>query len=381
MEDNKNSTFFIDIIVLFVRNKVPIFLFTGIVCIISIVLYFFVFDLIFLSTSTIKSANRSSSLLGSLGESVSGLSGLDELSIGSSKSAKEMALYEQIMKSRKCLIELINKFDIMNTEGIEYMEDALKYFVEEKLMIKQDNVSGLMTVGIYDKNPVKAKEMLDFLLNELDKINIEIGVENARNNRIYIEKRYFQAKSDLAANEDSLKSYQLIYGIAPDLQIKASAQAVFQMEAELKSEEVKLDVMRNILSEDQPEIKMQIAKVNSLKSKISEVQNSTDYSDLIKLGNSPQILLGYLRLQRDVEINTKILTFVLPLYEQAKIEEKKETPTIIILDKPNIAEKKTKPKRFTMVVLFTFMGFVISIFFIFVREKAKNNLQVIKSKL
>lgn len=344
-------------------------------------MYFFVFDLIFLSTSTVKSAGRSSSLLGSLGESVTGLGGLDDFSLGSSKSAKEMALYEQILKSRKCLEDVIRKFGIMESEKIQYMDDAVKYFIDEKLLIKQDNVSGILTVGIYDKDPQRAKEILEYVLSSLDKINIEIGIENAKNNRVFVERRYLQAKEDLAASEDSLKKYQTIYGIAPDLQIKASAQIVFTMEAELKTEEVKLDVLRNMLSEDQLEVKSQIAKVNSIKNKIVDIRSSTDLDELLKLGNSPQVLMGYLRHQRDVEINTKILSFVLPLYEQAKIEEKKETPTIIVLDSPNVADKKTKPKRFTMVLLITAIGFVFTLSFFVLKEKAYTKVIILKSQL
>ncbi len=86
--------------------------------------------------------------------------------------------------------------------------------------------------------------MVDFLLSELDKINIELNVQNAKNNREFIEKRYFQARGDLRKAEDSLKSFQMIYGVAPDLQIKAAAQSAFTLEAELKTEEVKLDYVK-----------------------------------------------------------------------------------------------------------------------------------------
>ncbi|MBE2216766.1 MAG: hypothetical protein IAE90_01090 [Ignavibacteria bacterium] len=381
MEDRNNPSTIVDVIIIFLKNKIAIFIGTFVFCLIAIILYFFVFDLIFLSTSTVKSAGRSSSLLGSLGESVTGLGGLDDFSLGSSKSAKEMALYEQILKSRKCLEDVIRKFGIMESEKIQYMDDAVKYFIDEKLLIKQDNVSGILTVGIYDKDPQRAKEILEYVLSSLDKINIEIGIENAKNNRVFVERRYLQAKEDLAASEDSLKKYQTIYGIAPDLQIKASAQIVFTMEAELKTEEVKLDVLRNMLSEDQLEVKSQIAKVNSIKNKIVDIRSSTDLDELLKLGNSPQVLMGYLRHQRDVEINTKILSFVLPLYEQAKIEEKKETPTIIVLDSPNVADKKTKPKRFTMVLLITAIGFVFTLSFFVLKEKAYTKVIILKSQL
>jgi capsule polysaccharide export protein KpsE/RkpR len=185
-------------------------------------------------------------------------------------------------------------------------------------------------------------------------------VLTAKNNREFIEKRYFQAKEDLTKAEDSLKSFQIIYGVAPDLQIRAAAQSVFTMEAELKAEEVKLDVIKKMLSSDQPEVRLQEAKVNSLKEKIASIQASTDLNDFLRLGNSPQIGLSYLRLQRELEIQTKILTFLLPLFEQAKIEEKRETPTILILDKPVVSERKKKPKRLTMVLAVTFVGFIFA---------------------
>jgi capsule polysaccharide export protein KpsE/RkpR len=222
--------------------------------------------------------------------------------------------------------------------------------------------------------------MVELLLQKLDKINIELSITDAKNNREFIEKRYYQAKTDLASAEDSLKAFQMIYGIAPDLQIKAAAQSVFGLEAELKAEEVKLDVIKKLLSAEQPEVKLQEAKVNSLKSKITDISVSTDLDDFLRLGNSPQIALSFLRLQRDMEIQNKILAFILPLYEQAKIEEKRETPTILILDKPFVAERKKKPKRLTMVVIWTFIGFIFSSSFFLIKDRVNSFYRRIDKK-
>jgi len=377
-KENKNvSLNLIDVISIFLVNRKYIFLSTLIVCLISIVVYFFVLDLIYTSSASVKSSSKSSGLLGSLDLGIPDIGGLDEL--GGGKSSKELAAYEEILNSRRCLEAVITKFNLMERDDNKFMEDAVKTFREEKLQIKIIKLSGIMQIGVLDKDPQLAKEMVEFLLSELDKINIELNVTNAKNNREFVEKRYFQAKDDLAKSEDSLNAFQSIYGIAPDLQIKASAQSVFTLEAELKAEEVKYDVIRKILSSDQPEVKLQEAKVNSLQNKISEIQNSTDLSDFLRLGNSPQIALRYLRLQRDIEIQTKILTFILPLYEQAKIEEKRETPTILILDTPVVAERKTKPKRLTMVFLFTLLGFGSSVtFFVFLNKIKEVRLKLKK---
>lgn len=368
---NLNSSLtLIDLIHLFTKNFKKIVIITGLFCIISIILYFFVFKLIFLSDATIKSSVKSSGLMSVLdGGGLPDIGGLDDIGLSGSKSAKELAVYEEILKSRRCLEALILHFKIMEKEEYLFLEDAVKDFRENRLTIKQDKLSGIMSIGIYDEDPIVAKDMLVFLLDILDKINIEMNVLNAKNNREFIEKRYNQAKEDLVKSEDSLKSFQLIYGIAPDMQIKASAQAVFSLEAELKAEEVKLDVIKNILSNNEPEVKLQESKVNSLRTKISEVQTSTDLTDFLRLGNSPQIAQTYLRLVRDVEIQTKILSFMVPIYEQAKIEEKRETPTVIILDQPNIAERKSKPKRLTMVLIITFLGFFSAISFFILKYK------------
>ncbi len=380
MEETQNNSkkealSIIDYILILIKWKKVLIAVTLTVTILSIIFFFFVSDLIFLSSATIKSSGKSPSLLMGL-DGIADLGGIGDI-VGGGSSSKELVYYSEVLNSRRCIEPLIKKYNLMEKDRIQFMEDAVKYVQKEKLEIDIDKSSGLLSIGVYDKDPVLAKEMVEFLIDEMNKINIELTVQNAKNNREFIEKRYLQAKGDLARSEDSLKSFQLIYGIAPDLQIKAAVQSVFTLEAELKAEEVKLDVIRKILSADQPEVKIQEAKVNSLRSKIAGINTSTDLNEFLRLGNSPQIAMQFLRLQRDIEIQTKILTFILPIYEQAKIDEKKETPTIIILDKPYVAERKTKPKRLTMVVISFFITLLFTSGLIIIYEAQLKKLFVI----
>lgn len=361
----------LDLVLIFIKRKKFILYFTLIFLVLSIVFYFFVFDLIYYSSATIKSSNKASGLLGSL-SGISDIGGIDALGLSGGKSAKELSGYEEILTSRRCLEALITKFNLMQRDDYVYLEDAIKDFRENRLSLSQEKLSGVLYIGVYDKDPKLAKEMVEFLLVELDKINIELNITEAKNNREFIEQRYLIAKQDLVKAEDSLKAFQLIYGVAPDLQVKAAAQTLFTMEAELKTEEVKLDVLKQMLSADEPEVKTQTSKITSIKSKINEISRSTDLNDLLRMGNSPQIVMTYLRLQREIEIQSRIQTFLLPLYEQAKIEEKRDTPTVLILDKPYIAERKSKPKRLTMTVVITFFAFGFSFLIAVFFEKLKN---------
>ncbi len=59
----------------------------------------------------------------------------------------------------------------------------------------------------------------------------------------------------------------------------------------------------------------------------------------------------------------------MPLFEQDKIDEKKEMPSVIILDSPNLPEKKTKPKRIIIVLIGLVSTFLLTSFFVLIYEK------------
>ncbi len=372
----KNFFSLYDYYEIFRKYRNAILIITAAFFLLSIILYFFVIPPLFLSTATVKTTAKSSSLTGML--SSSGLSGLGDVTelTGGGTGATELALYENIVSSRRCIEETINKFGLFQRYNEKYMQEAVKHFREERLEILKDKTAGTMVIGVYEKDPQLAKDIVEFLVNQLNKINTELSVQNARNNREFIEKRYEQAKVDLKQSEDSLKKYQDVYGIAPDITVKAAVQSQIQIEGEIKSEEVKLELLQKILSPDQTEIKMQEEKIKALKKKQNEINTSDNQNEFLKLKGSPDIVMKFVRLSRDVEIQNKILTYVLPLYEQAKIDEKKETPVVLILDQPFVPERKTKPKRLPSVIIFTLVGFGLSYsgFFLYdkIREFMKN---------
>jgi capsule polysaccharide export protein KpsE/RkpR len=339
---------------------------------ISSIVVFLIVDPIFLSTAVVKTSLKSGGLGGLLSSSVPDLGDLGEIAgVGGSSASRELALYENILMSRKCIDEVLIKFKLNDDWEYKYFEDAVKNFRENILTIKKDKAAGILEVGIFDKNPVRAKEIADFMISQLNKINTDLNVLNARNNREFIETRYNLVKEDLQKSEDSLKSYQDKFGLAPDIVIKATSQVEIQLEIELKSEEIKLDLLRKILSPDQAEVKAQENKIAAMKQQLSEMQNSTDNNTTLKLKGAPDIVMNYLRLQRNVEIQNKILTFVIPLFEQAKVEEKKEMPSVLVLDAPIVPEKKSKPKRLTIILIYTVLGAFLTFIYFFSKEKWK----------
>ncbi|MBK6774157.1 MAG: hypothetical protein IPG78_18850 [Ignavibacteria bacterium] len=363
-------------IILEYRKKVIIFTLIGFV--LSIVLFFFVLDPIFYSSGTVKTISSKLDLGGLISSGIPDIGDLGDIA-GSSGVAKELALYETIIGSRRCLEETIVKFNIMEENEYKFMQDAVKDFRENVMEIKKDKVAGTLEIGIYDKNPQKAKEMSEFLIYQLNKINSELNIQNAKNNREFIEKRYDQAKIDLKRTEDTLEYFQNIYGISPDYQVQASLKANIELESEIKSEQIKLELLSKILSPDQPEIQTQMEKIKVLKEQLNTLETSPFEESNLNMKGSPRIVLNFLRLKRDLEIQNKILTTLIPILEQSKIQEKKDTPSVLVIDNPALPEKKTKPKRVINILFFTFLFFLLSSSYFISKNRVYNYINRLRN--
>jgi tyrosine-protein kinase Etk/Wzc len=383
IKNQKKEFTVLDYILILRRHKKSISILTSSVGVISIIIAFFVISPIFQSLAVVKTVSKPSGLSSLLGGSSSGLSDLGDLGdiAGGGSSSKELALFERILESRRNIEEVIVRFKLNDEWEYRYMQDAVKYFRSEIMDLNKDKIAGTLTITINDKDPQRAKDIADFMVSQLNKINIEMNILNAKNNREFIEQRFNITKENMKKAEDSLKNYQDIFGMAPDIQSKAVTEAEIKLEAELKTEEVKLELMKKIISPNQSEVLVQEAKINALNKQLNDIRNSSESTGLLKLKDKPGIVMNYLRLVRNVEIQNKIMVFLLPLFEQAKIEENRLTPSVIILDQPVVPERKAKPKRLNIILASIFAAFISMYGFYIMKEKWESMKQQLNSQV
>ncbi len=87
-----------------------------------------------------------------------------------------------------------------------------------------------------------------------------------------------------------------------------------------------------------------------------------------KVMDSPQLQLELERLMRDVEIQTQVFITLQQQFELARIEEVKETASVVVLDKGFPSVDKDTPKRKLIVILCILMGGFFGIFFVFIKR-------------
>lgn len=315
--------------------------------------------------------------------------------LGLSSVSEETYTFIAILNSRTVMEAVAEKFNLMELYGAENMEQTVKALRENvNVEINEDATIGLSAsaqTGFLssedNENEARklARDIANAFIEELERVNSRLKTEKARNNRIFIEKRYRQNLADLQKAENELRRFQETHGvIAMTEQTEAAIQAAAELKARITVKEIEVAVLSQYVSSSHTDLTRAKSELNELKIKFDEMKTGKNYdfsNDQIDkydsklffpLNEVPELGLQYIRLYREVTLQQKILEFLLPQYEQAKIQEAKDTPTVQVLDEAIIPIKRAKPKRAIMVILAGLLSIGFSIIGAFLIEYVRN---------
>ena len=343
---------------------------------------------------------------------LSSISPIPVADFGLSTINEDINNFIAILQSRTVKEYMVNKFNLIDRYKQRDIEYAIEAF-EEKIELEVTE-EGTLEITIIDKDPLIAKEMVNEVLFMLDQINQSIGMEAGKYNREFLENRININKKDLEKAELALKTFQektgiidLVSQLSSTMQMSAQAyNSIFEAYTALYAKkietETELAVAKTTLSNNNPTI-MQLEKLLNeqtiqldqlmirldeklqyLLSNISPAQIDTipNIEFSVSFNTLPSLGLENARLIREVELQSTIQEILIPQFEQAKLEETKNIPTLQIIDKPKVALNKTKPKRSLIVIGSTIMSFLMSLIFVYTDHRTKGfRLAIKQSKL
>ncbi len=282
-----------------------------------------------------------------------------------------------ILGSRVVLEKVINKFGL-----IEYYEFGKAKRDRTLKALRADlifdmNENGMIEITMLHKDTTKSAQIVNYAVTLLDTLNKKISSEEATNYRFFVEKRHKKNLADIKNAEDEFENFQKKYGVfvIPE-QIEFAIQSVGEIETQLFQIEMQAFLVKKSQGENAPAYLNFKAQIQMLKNKLSELKNGSKSIDesivFFPFKKAPEIQKNYIRLYREIEIQGKIQEFVMPIYEQALMEEQKNLPTITVLDKAVPPQLKYSPKRSFIVLGIGFLFFFMLVIFVFRGEQANN---------
>lgn len=311
------------------------------------------------STAIIRSQESNEQGIGSLIASKLGaLGGLANFATSLSEVPEEM--YISILESRWLSERVIDEFNLRSVYKMKHakIEDVIKTLLTNT-RFDLDELSGNLIIWAEDNDPKRARAMAVFYVDQLDARNRELRSVAATREREFVEQRLTEERSRLTAYEDSLYSFQIATGVLNvEEQVKATIQVTAALEAQRLATQSEVEMTRTILGEANPETQYAKYKLASIDSTIQALVHSTNGGGdnfLLGLEEVPMHGMTYVRLMRDIEIQQLLVGYLLQQYEQARITELRNTPTLTRIDPPAEPTKRVWPHRGLLVVI-AFLG-------------------------
>lgn len=344
-----------DLIRHLIRNIRRIAIVTALVTVLSIVVSLMLPNE-FRSSANLMPANTPAIGLDLLTRS-SGLGGLASNLLRTRSSAFDrffVLLETHTVKKR--VIDQFNLIEVYDTGANQYpLIDAMKRLDTNTNF--ETFEEGNMLIEVWDEDPTRAKELTDFYVQLINEYNIELSSTEASKFKEFIGDKY----AEVLASVDSIQSrtidFQRQYGVIEfDTQASEYLGAITAVTVQLYEAELKLKMVSENARENNPIYLRQLQQVNALKSTLASMYNNTNPNDVIlNFSQLPEISTQYVRLKAEAEIQQEMLKFIIPIFENARMEEAKSIPGLVVVDEPFVAERKDRPKR-SLIVIGAFMS-------------------------
>jgi capsule polysaccharide export protein KpsE/RkpR len=116
------------------------------------------------------------------------------------------ATFLGVIQSRTAQDDLINRFDLRKVYGYKRYIDAREK-LSERTSVKEDGKSGVVSVTVTDASPIRARDLSQAYVEELDKLVAQLSTSSARRERVFLEQRLKTVQADLDAAARELSQF------------------------------------------------------------------------------------------------------------------------------------------------------------------------------
>jgi uncharacterized protein involved in exopolysaccharide biosynthesis len=278
-----------------------------------------------------------------------------------------------VLQSRIIKENVIRENDLLTLWKKGTVEEALEKF--DKVASVGVTAQGVVVVSATESPPELAQKIASDMLRFLDEYNKTSVMTQGKRTRQFVEGRLAEMRAELSTVEDSLRQFEEEHKLVG---LEEEVTAVISMYADLKTQmiakEMEIQLASESFSEGNPALQNLRLELKSLKDRLKALEEggsesgygvgfSTPFSEL------SGVKLELARLMREVEIKSQLYAFLASQYEQAKILETKDTPTIQIVEEPTVPDRRSWPKRKLIVVAVFVVSLLVGGLFAFYLEQ------------
>src|SRR6266581_3946048 len=279
-------------------------------------------------------------------------------------------LYVGMLKSRTVADNIIRRFDLNQLYDKKYQSETRKRLEKETTIVAGKD--GIITVEVDDEDPKRAADLANAYVDELFKLTTVLAVTEASQRRLFFERQLDLARVSLVKAETEARKDLEQGGLAAvDAQGRTAVETAARLRAQISVKEVQIGAMRTFASEGNPELKLAQQEIEVMKRELARSEGTTGNKTVQAVAEKGSGI-DNLGLLRNVKYYETMYGLLAQQYESAKIDEAKDSAIIQVMDKAIEPDRKSKPRRWLIVVLSTLVAGLLSALCAFVLEAIAN---------
>jgi len=355
---NSKDVDLLDLLIVLARHKKVVFGLPFLIGILAIGITLSMRD-VYTGTAKIlppqQNQSAASLMLSQLTSAAGGLGG----AVGAALPIKNPSdLYVGMLKSRTVADALIARFDLRKRYE-QNLQSGARGRLQGRTTITAGK-EGIIVVEVDDYDPKFAAALANGYIDELMKLTQVLAVTEASQRRLFFEQQLNRAKENLIQVEDTARRSLQGGLVKVDDQGRAMVETTARLRAQMSAKEIQIGAMRTFAAEDNPELHRAERELDAMKRELARLEGSS-VTAADRDGSSGGKGLDNLRLLRDLKYNELLYELLAKQYEVARIDEAKSSAVIQVLDAAVEPDRKSKPSRSLLVLLWTFAALVLAL--------------------
>jgi uncharacterized protein involved in exopolysaccharide biosynthesis len=287
------------------------------------------------------------------------------------------ALFTGVLRSRTIQDHIVERFDLRKVYWKKLSSDARKKLADNT-SITEDRKAGIIAITCTDRDPRRAADICNAYVAELDHLLVDLNTSAAHREREFLETRLKEVKQSL---DEAAKRLSEFSSKNATLYITDQAKAMMDgaavLQGQLIAAESEIRGLQQIYTDDNVRVRAAKARMAELRDQLNKIgglppvpgqpvqAEETAYPSLRRL---PVLGLTYADLYRTVKIQEAVFEILTKQYEIAKVQEVREVPSVRVLDRADVPERKSEPYRTVLVLVSMMLSFVLALGWIWMRS-------------
>jgi len=228
-----------------------------------------------------------------------------------------------------------------------------------------DAKSGIVEVALQGSDPQSVYAILTQIAKEYMQQNRSRKTEEAQKSLAYLEKQLPELKQHLEAAEAKYNAFRNANGT-----VDASEEAKLALEQESAAKLKKMELQQKRLdlitrfTDAHPAVQAVDSQLKDINQEISRIA--------AHIKTLPQLEQNLVRLNRDVQVDTKLYTELLNSAQQLRLITAGKVSNVRLVDMPMRPERPIKPNRPVIVALAALAGLFLGVMFAFFRKSLRS---------